>query len=482
MRAIFYAAAHHRLGHPLQLPGAGLPAPLDGRLAGHGVEQLVPGGGGVGPAGGQQFLGDLGEGGLNVLHLHIEGGLADHQFSTQLVHIEAELLQQGQAGQQSLLLLRRQAAGHGGQQGLGHGVIALRLHPVEIHPLVGGVLVDEEHRLPLLHDDVSVQHLPGHPPGLLLGDRDGGGDLLRRGRLRGGGRGLSLCRRGRDRRLLHRTGSLLRHRPDHRRSRVNRGGAGRLCLLDWPFQGSGSSLRLRAGRGLGRLEHRGPGGRAVGGILDPDLSGDGEPGLVGCDGICPFPALDRLVHRPALRFLDGDLRMAPVLLQGGEDGVVHRRKHLTLVAELHFRLGGVDVHVHGIEFCLQMEDTAGEFAHHLLILVGLLQGGHHDPGLDLAAVDEEELPIPAAPAAGGEGDKAGDGHVLSGGLHRPEAQSQLPAQNGVDGALQPPVPGGEQLLLAVPDELHRHLRVGQGHPLDHREDGGPLGGVLLHEF
>ena len=41
---------------------------------------------------------------------------------------------------------------------------------------------------------------------------------------------------------------------------------------------------------------------------------------------------------------------------------------------------------------------------------------------------------------------------------------------------------GQQLLPAIPDKLDGHLRVGQGHPLDHREDGGPLGGVLFHKL
>ena len=40
-----------------------------------------------------------------------------------------------------------------------------RLHPVEVHPLMGGVLVDKQDLVPLLHDDVGVQHFPGQPPG-----------------------------------------------------------------------------------------------------------------------------------------------------------------------------------------------------------------------------------------------------------------------------------------------------------------------------
>ena len=108
------------------------------------MEQFVPGGAGVGGAGGEQLLGDLGEGGLDVPRVHVEGGLADHQGpAAEVLHPEAELLQQGEVGEQGGVLLRVQAAHHGGEEGLGHGVVPRRLHPVKVHPLMGGVLVDE---------------------------------------------------------------------------------------------------------------------------------------------------------------------------------------------------------------------------------------------------------------------------------------------------------------------------------------------------
>ncbi|SCH37451.1 Uncharacterised protein [uncultured Clostridium sp.] len=162
--------------------------------------------------------------------------------------------------------------------------------------------------------------------------------------------------------------------------------------------------------------------------------------------------------------------------------MVYGGKYLALLAELHLGLGGVDVHIHSGQPQLQMEDTAWKFAHHLLVLIGLLQGGGHQRAFHLAAVDEKELPAPAAPAAGGHGHEAGHSHILAAGLHRAEAQCQLPAQDGIDGGLELSVTGGKQLLLAVPDKFHTHLRVGQGRPLDHGKDGRPLGGVLFHEF
>ena len=171
-----------------------------------------------------------------------------------------------------------------------------------------------------------------------------------------------------------------------------------------------------------------------------------------------------------------------VSLQGGAHRMVYGAEHCPLAAEPHLCLCWVYIHVHRAQLHLQMEHAGGEAAHHLLVLVGFLQGGQHQPGLHLAAVDKKELPVPAGPAANGLGHEAGDRHLLPRALHPGEAQGQLPAQNGVDGALQLSVPGGEQLLLPVPKELHAHLRVGQSGPLDHREHGGPLGGVLLHKL
>ena len=161
------------------------------------------------------------------------------------------------------------------------------------------------------------------------------------------------------------------------------------------------------------------------------------------------------------------------------DGV----EDLLLADELDLGLGGVDVDVHAVEPGGEVEDAAGELAHHALVLVGLLQGGHEEAGLDEAAVDKEELAVPGAPAAGGQGGEALHGDaVLPGALHGEHAQGQLPAQHGVEGGGEPAVPGGEELLSAVPEELEGDLRPGQGLPLDGGKDGGALGGVLFHEL
>ena len=49
------------------------------------------------------------------------------------------------------------AEGNGGEQALGHDLTVLAFQPVEDHALVGGVLVDEDQAVTLLHDDVGLQ-------------------------------------------------------------------------------------------------------------------------------------------------------------------------------------------------------------------------------------------------------------------------------------------------------------------------------------
>ena len=123
--------------------------------------------------------------------------------------------------------------------------------------------------------------------------------------------------------------------------------------------------------------------------------------------------------------------------------MVYRIEYLLVAAELHLGFRRVDVHIHGGQLCLEMQHTAGEFSHHFLVGVGLLQSGHQQPGFDEPSVDEKELVIPAGPAAGGQRHKAGYLHALPGAAHRHKAQGQLPAQHRVDGGLQFSVTGGQ---------------------------------------
>ena len=129
-----------------------------------------------------------------------------------------------------------------------------------------------------------------------------------------------------------------------------------------------------------------------------------------------------------------------------------------------------------------MEDAAGELAHHLLVLIGPLQGGGEEFGLDVPAVDEEVLIRPVSPAAGGEGDVASDRHLLPLPLDGGVSQGHVPAQDGIQGGGQLPVPGGHELLLSVPEKLQGHLRVGEGQLLHQGKHRRPFCGVPLHKL
>ena len=189
MGAVFDRAGHDGLGHLVQLAGAVPLSAFDGRLAGHGVEQGVPGGVRIGGAAGEQLSRQLPQHVGDLPGGHVAGGGPDDQRpAAEVLRLKAEPLQQGQLGQQRRPLLRRRGEHHRLQQGLHHGLVALGLQAVEVEPLVGGVLVDEEHLVPLLHDDVGVEHLPRHAPGLGLRNGFRGGHApLFRGRALGRG-------------------------------------------------------------------------------------------------------------------------------------------------------------------------------------------------------------------------------------------------------------------------------------------------------
>ena len=92
MGAVLHLSRHDRLSYPLQLLRGAVPAALNCRLAGHRVKQFVPGCSGVSPAAGEQGAGQFLQGGRDVFHVHIKGGLTDGQIGAQLIHLKAELL------------------------------------------------------------------------------------------------------------------------------------------------------------------------------------------------------------------------------------------------------------------------------------------------------------------------------------------------------------------------------------------------------
>ena len=71
------------------------------------------------------------------------------------------------------------------------------------------------------------------------------------------------------------------------------------------------------------------------------------------------------------------------------DSVINEVKDIVFPGKAHLDLGRVHIHVHRAEPGGQMEDTAGKFAHHLLVLIGLLQGGGHQRAFHAAGAARE---------------------------------------------------------------------------------------------
>ena len=388
--------------------------------------------------------------------------------------------------QQQRPVLLSQLHGGGGQQGLAHGGLQGGFQAVEVHPLVGGVLVHQPDLPRLaLADDVGPQQLPGNPPGglagglqgllprqLRLGNGGNEGPGFRQNRLlwKGG-----LCQSFRLRRDGGRRFHSLRLRPEDRgRSVLPQGREGPA-----PPQG-------RAGR-KGRRAVRQPG---AGPLRVPGGKGRGGPGGRG-GGLCPLFPVGFRVHglEEVPTGVHGFLRVRrsggnrPSLLrQGVQHSVVERVENGLLLGEFYLGLGGVDVHVHRRHRQGHRQHAAGEAALHDLVPVALFQSGGQKLGLDEPPVDEKDLHPPGAPALEGPGDEARYRRAVSAPLHGKEAPGEVPAQGGVNSGVQPPVSGGVEGLRAVLDESEGHVRVGQGQVLHQAAGRRRLGAVLFHEF
>ena len=142
----------------------------------------------------------------------------------------------------------------------------------------------------------------------------------------------------------------------------------------------------------------------------------------------------------------------------------------------------MDVDVHLTQRQVQMQHAAREAGGGQLVLIGLLQRGGQQPGADVAPVDEEMLAVAVAAGGGGAGGVAAERDVVprAGDLHH--IQCHLPPQNGIDGAVELAVAGGDEHLLPVAEKTIAHGGVGQRLPLHHGVDLRALGGVALHEL
>ena len=337
---------------------------------------------------------------------------------------------------------------------------------------MGGVLVDEPHvPFRVLADDIRLQHLARHAPGLL---RRGGalrhGDLLLL-RLRSRGRGgrrlrsfrrfLRRCadlrrrdvihhaRRGRCRERLVR----LAHHVVHRHHRRDRGGSGR------------GSDRLRSRRSCG-------------------CRADGLPHgqhrrlrrLWRIRSFQEFLCRHGLIEGLFRRF------WPPLAVQRVFHGVVHRVEHRFLGGEFHHRLGRVDVHVHLVHRQRDVQHTAGELPLQQPVAIGLLHGGGQQLAFYQPPVDKEQLPRPGTVSRGGTAHKAAGPHIAAAAVHLQQTFGKIPAQGSVDRRQQLPVAGGVQHLLPIPQQLEGHLRMAERQLCHHSGSRRALGTVLFHEF
>ena len=179
---------------------------------------------------------------------------------TKILTAEAELFQQLQIVQQQGGVLLAGFHGDGLQKGLPHGRLLGGHQPVKVHPLMGGVLVDEPEGLcVILADDVSIQDFPGDTPRGCLRQhcflpRQFHGSLL--GRDGGNGRNKGLRGRGGFHRLFRHGNHRLRRLGGHGGGGLSQG-AGRRCLDSIPRRpdgldavrhlGSGAPLRVPGG-------------------------------------------------------------------------------------------------------------------------------------------------------------------------------------------------------------------------------------------
>ena len=435
-----------------------------------------------GGAAGPQLFRELLQRGGGIRRVNVRRDLPHQDGAVaEILAGKAEPLQRLPVLQQQRRVLPAQLRRHRLEQGLAHGRLLGGLQPVKVHPLMGGVLVDEpDAAVFALTDDVGVEHLPGDAPGGLLRRLDG--LLLRQvqrllpgnGRHEGPRRLFRFLRSRRCRfpgRLRHGGGRLadghLFHRPEGRP----------VGLL---FLGAVSHPRhparcLAVKGGPGRRRRAGLGPRRDSGLGVGRLRPLAEaPGVHGLEKV--LPGIHRLPRRLGRR------GGCAVPVQAVQHRVVHGVEHLPLPGKLHLGLGGVHVHVHRRHRQRDGQHAAGELPLHDLVAVALLQGRRQQLGLDEPAVDEKHLHGPGTPAQQRLGDKAGHRRLAAPALHRHQAPGKLPAQGRVNSGIQPAVAGGVEGLGAVLDELKGNIGMGQGQMLHEAADRRRFGAVLPHEF
>ena len=136
---------------------ARVPARLDRRLAGDGVQNVVARALRLDFAAARQLFADLLDSGGGVAGVHVRGDGAYHIVRlADRLYLKAKLREKPGIFLDDLRLVRRQMQRYGDEQSLRHDLALLRLERIENHALVRCVLVDKNEFVILLDNYVGL--------------------------------------------------------------------------------------------------------------------------------------------------------------------------------------------------------------------------------------------------------------------------------------------------------------------------------------
>ena len=170
VRAVSYLAGDDLVRYPLELGAGTVPAGLDGGLAGDGVQELVFQSGRIRESEGGDLPDYLHKSVFCVRGVYILGdGSYDVLLLAEGLDLEAAGGYQLRVRLENVGLLAPELQRDGGEQQLGHDLAAPGFQSVEVHALVGSVLVYKYKLFVFFYDYVSVHRLAYKAPAALEG-------------------------------------------------------------------------------------------------------------------------------------------------------------------------------------------------------------------------------------------------------------------------------------------------------------------------
>ena len=204
----------------------------------------------------------------------------------------------------------------------------------------------------------------------------------------------------------------------------------------------------------------------------------------GGHGCGPILLKARAHHRnlPGLGVVEFDGAGHPQLAQGLLHGGKHRLEEDLVFLKLDFRLGGMDVHVHGGGVHVQVDEIRRRTPLRHLVFIGLHHSLVQQRAAEIAAIDKEKLVSQRFAGAFGLADiplQRGDGGI---GRYVHELADEGGPQEVLDAEFV--ALGGlhHMDVLAVVGEGEGHVRAGEGHPLELLHDMAELYVVAFEEL